>query len=141
MGTATINQYFGKNNAPPIQSIFDLIAVSRAGISKKAVATMAKNLTVNQDQLLAILHISRRTWQRYKDEQLLPQDVSERALQLARLYEQGEDTFGIAWKFQGWINQPSLLFGGERPIDLLNTQFGFEAVRDELIRIDWGVLV
>ncbi|WP_262508048.1 hypothetical protein [Spirosoma aerolatum] len=37
----TINQYFGPKNAPPIQSIFDLIELSRRGLSKKAVATMA----------------------------------------------------------------------------------------------------
>jgi len=96
MNTSTINQYFGVNNAPPIRSIFDLIEISRTGLSKKAVATMAQTLSIDQARLVVILHISLRTWQRYTAEQLLPQDVSERALQLARLYKQGEDTFGVA---------------------------------------------
>ena len=136
----TINQYFGIKNAPPIQSIFDLIAVSRQGLSKRAVATMAQNLAINQIELFKILPISLRTWQRYTDEQLLPQDVTERALQIANLYKQGEDVFGNPEKFKGWMNHPSPVFAGKKPIDLLDTQFGFQAVQDELTRIDWGVL-
>ena len=89
MNTTTINHYFGVKNAPPIQSVFDLIEVSRRGLSKKAVATMASHLDIGQANLFVILHISARTWQRYTDEKLLPQDVTEKALQLANLYKQG----------------------------------------------------
>ncbi|MBN8823731.1 MULTISPECIES: antitoxin Xre-like helix-turn-helix domain-containing protein [unclassified Spirosoma] len=140
MPTTTINQYFGPKNAPPIQSIFDLIELSRRGLSKKAVATMARHLGLTQSDLFVILHISARTWQRYTDEKLLPQDVTEKALQLANLYKYGEDVFGATWKFHGWMNHPSPFFSGKKPIELLDTQFGFQAVRDELTRIDWGVL-
>ncbi|GAB4037204.1 type II RES/Xre toxin-antitoxin system antitoxin [Spirosoma gilvum] len=140
MSTTTINHYFGAKNAPPIQSIFDLIELSRRGLSKKAVATMARHLGLTQSDLFIILHISARTWQRYTDEKLLPQDVTEKALQLANLYKYGEEIFGATWKFNGWMNHPSPFFGGKKPIELLDTQFGFQAVRDELTRIDWGVL-
>ncbi|UFH52891.1 antitoxin Xre-like helix-turn-helix domain-containing protein [Spirosoma sp. KNUC1025] len=88
--TSTINQYFGAKNAPPIRSIFDLIEVSRKGLSKKAVATMARHLGLAHTDLFTILHISARTWQRYTDEKLLPQDVTEKALQLANLYKRGK---------------------------------------------------
>lgn len=136
----TINHYFGAKNAPPIKSVFDLIEVSRRGLSKKAVATMAHHLGIAQTELFTILHISARTWQRYTDEKLLPQDVTEKALQLANLYKQGEDVFGEAWKFQGWMNHPSPIFGGKKPIELLDTTFGFQLVSDEIIRIEHGVL-
>jgi putative toxin-antitoxin system antitoxin component (TIGR02293 family) len=140
MNTRTINDYFGVKNAPTIQSVFDLIDVSRRGLSKKAVTTMARHLGITHPDLFVILHISARTWQRYTDEKLLPQDVTEKALQLASLYKQGEDIFGETWKFQGWLNHPSPVFGGKKPIELLDSQFGFQAVQDELVRIDWGVL-
>lgn len=136
----TLNYYFGAKNAPTLESIFDLIIVSRQGLSKKAVATLGKNLSLNQNDLFAILHISARTWQRYTNEKLLPQDVTEKALQLANLYKQGESVFGEAWKFQGWMNHPNPIFGGKKPIELLDTQFGFQAIQDELTRIEWGVL-
>ncbi|UFH52892.1 MbcA/ParS/Xre antitoxin family protein [Spirosoma sp. KNUC1025] len=38
------------------------------------------------------------------------------------------------------MNHPSPILNGKKPVDLLDTQFGFQAVLDELIRIDWGVL-
>lgn len=136
----TLNYYFGAKNAPTLESIFDLIIVSRRGLSKKAVATLGKNLSMNQADLFTILHISARTWQRYTDEKLLPQDVTEKALQLANLYKQGESVFGEAWKFQGWMNHPSPIFGGKKPIELLDTTFGFQLVNDEIIRIAHGVL-
>lgn len=139
MNRTTINQYFGKQDLPPIQSVFDLIEVSRRGLSKKAVATMARNLGISQAELFTILHISARTWQRYTDEKLLPQDVTEKALQLANLYKQGNDVFGESWRFSGWMNHPSLYFGGKKPIDVLDTTFGFQLVSDEIIRIEHGV--
>ncbi len=141
MNRATINQYFGTQDMPPIQSVFDLIEVSRRGLSKKAVATMGRNLGIAQAELFTILHISARTWQRYTDEKLLPQDVTENALQLANLYKQGNDIFGNPEKFRGWMNHPSPIFGGKKPIHLLDNQFGFQAIQDELVRIDWGVFV
>lgn len=101
---------------------------------------MARHLGVTQADLFVILHISARTWQRYTDEKLVPQAVTENALQLANLYKQGEAVFGEAWKFQGWMNHPSPFFGGKKPIELLDTQFGFQLVSDEIIRIEHGVL-
>ena len=43
---------------------------------------MATKLGLSLADLFVILHISARTWQRYTDEKLLPQDVTENALQL-----------------------------------------------------------
>ncbi|MCY7358007.1 MAG: DUF2384 domain-containing protein [Rudanella sp.] len=140
MRTVSLNQYFGAKNTPPLVSTFDLIDASRKGLSKKAIAALAKNLRITQAELLVILNISTRTWQRYSDEKLMPQEVTEKALQLATLYKQGEEVFGSPEKFSGWMNHPSLFFRGKRPIELLDTTFGFQAIHEELIRIDYGVL-
>lgn len=101
---------------------------------------MARHLNLTQTDLFGILHISARTWQRYTDEKLLTQEVTEKALQLANLYKHGEDVFGESWRFQGWMNHPSLALGGKKPIELLDTTFGFQLVGDELIRIEHGIL-
>ena len=140
MNTDRLTTYFGEGNAPPLHSVFDLIEVSRTGLPKKAVANMAQYLSIPLADLFVILHISIRTWQRYSNDKLLPQEVTEKALQVANLYAQGEDVFGEAWRFQGWMNHPSPIFGGEKPIELLDSRFGFRAVQDELVRIDHGVL-
>lgn len=140
MVTASINPYFGLENSRSLQTLFDFMDAARAGIPKKDIAVLAKNLHLAQADLLVILHISARTWQRYTDEALMSPDVTERALQLAALYQHGRDVFGSVEKFQGWMHYPSLFFRSKKPIELLDTSFGFKAVEDELIRIDYGVL-
>ncbi len=137
---ANIDHYFGGQNTHPIQSVFDLIEISRRGLSKKAVATLARTINLTQTDLFSILHISARTWQRYTDEKLLPQDVTEKALQLANLYKQGEEVFGESGRFQGWMIHPSLVLGGKKPVELLDTTFGFQLVSDEIMRIEHGIL-
>ena len=140
MNKAALATYFGENNAPPLRSVFDLIEVSRTGLSKKAVANMAGHLSIPLADLFVILHISIRTWQRYANDKLLPQEVTEKALQVANLYAQGEAVFGEAWRFQGWMNHPSPVLSGKKPVELLDTAFGFQLVSDEIIRIEHGVL-
>ena len=136
----SIDHYFGGQNTRPIQSVFDMIEISRRGLSKKAVATMARHINLTQSDLFNILHISARTWQRYTDEKLLPQDVTEKALQLANLYKQGEEVFGESWRFHGWMNHPSFVLDGKKPLELLDTIFGFQLVSDEIMRIEHGIL-
>jgi putative toxin-antitoxin system antitoxin component (TIGR02293 family) len=140
MNVEQLNQYFKNQDIPLVRSTFDLIDLGRRGISKKAVLGLAKGLAMTTAELLVVLHVSERTWQRYADDKLLPQDMTERALQLATLYQQGEEIFGQADKFKGWMAYPNPVFGGKRPIELLDSIYGFRVIEEELIRIDYGVL-
>lgn len=121
-------------------SLFDLITMTRSGISKKSASDLAHTLGISQSGLISIMHLSIRTWQRYSDEKKLPKEASERAIQIASLYARGEQVFGNLDNFKGWMNHPSPVLSGNKPIDLLDTAFGFQAVLDELIRIEYGVL-
>lgn len=141
MNVQPISHYFGNQHIPPVYSTLDLITLSRKGITKKAALALAKKLDMSTAELLVVLHVSERTWQRYEDTRLLAQDVTERALQLATLYQQGEEVFGQAEKFRGWMSYPNPIFDGKKPIDLLDSLYGFRAIEEELIRIDYGVLV
>jgi putative toxin-antitoxin system antitoxin component (TIGR02293 family) len=40
---------------------------------------------------------------------------------------------------EGWFNRPNRALGGEKPLDLLDTNAGVEQVVDLLNRIDYGV--
>lgn len=122
------------------KSLLELIGLARQGIQKNAVMNIARELALTTPELLNLLHVSERTWQRYTDTRLLPQDMTERALQLASLYERGIETFGNVDKFKGWMQHPNPVFGGIKPVDLLDSLYGFRAIEDELIRIEHGVL-
>ena len=69
-----------------------------------------------------------------------PQDVTERALQLASLYQKGKETFGQAEEFRNWMHYPNPVFGGQKPVDPPDSLYGLWAIEEELIRIDYGVL-
>ena len=140
MNTQSLTTYFDQQTNLSAYSMLELVAVSRQGIPKQVVTELSENLMVSHTVMLTILHVSDRTWQRYTASKLLPQDMTERALQLASLYQKGEEIFGQAEKFRNWMQYPNPVFGGKKPIDLLDSLYGFRAIDDELIRIDYGVL-
>jgi putative toxin-antitoxin system antitoxin component (TIGR02293 family) len=56
------------------------------------------------------------------------------------LYEYGIEVFGDRDNFNIWLNSRSIALGGRSPKELLDTKFGIDLVKDELGRIEHGVL-
>lgn len=135
-------KYFGQHQitAKPLQTAMDLISLSRQGISKKALLALAQNLSFSQREIADIVHLSERTLQRYPDEKRLGKEATAYALQLAALYQWGEEVFGELARFVGWMNYPNPVLSGKKPTELLDTPFGFQWIHDELTRIAHGVL-
>lgn len=123
----------------PLHNVYDFIELSRHGINKRNLMFLAKKIDFDIKELVKILHISERTLQRYSASKTLSQEVSERALQLARLYCKGEDVFGDLEQFKQWMLFPSMALGMKKPMDLLDTTFGFQLITDELTKIEYGV--
>lgn len=124
---------------PYTLSSFELIGISRRGIFKETLMSLAQKLSFTMHEISKILHLSERTIQRYKSKDRLSSDSSERVLLLAGLYERGLDIFGSAQNFTDWLRTPLSAFDGQQPISLLDTSFGFRVVEDELVRIEHGV--
>ena len=91
--TNALATYFGENNAPPLRSVFDLKKLGERTIYLDCDVLQADGGTRTAS------HMSIRTWQRCSDDKLLPQEVTEKALQVANLYAQGESVFEEAWRF------------------------------------------
>jgi uncharacterized protein (DUF2384 family) len=74
----------------------------------------------------------------------LPEEKSHNkettALQLAALYQQGEEVFGELTRFKDWMDYPNTVLSGKKPIELLDAPSGFQWISNELIRIAHGVL-
>ncbi len=85
------------------------------------------------------MHITERTFQRYDDNDVIRAEFSEKAIELARLYDRGEEVFGSIDKFKMWMRTPSIIFKGNTPLSLLDTSFGFDMVLTELGRIEHGI--
>jgi putative toxin-antitoxin system antitoxin component (TIGR02293 family) len=98
-----------------------------------------ESLDYSFKEVANILNVSERTLHRYKDATKLSKDASERALHLAHLYNKGAEVFGSKGAFNTWLKQPSPVFWNKKPIEFLDTIFGFQLIEDELVKIEFGI--
>jgi putative toxin-antitoxin system antitoxin component (TIGR02293 family) len=88
--------------------------------------------------------ISVRTLQRRKKDApdaVLSVDQSNRTWKFAEILGRASEIFGSRAEAEAWLNAPAIGLDQRRPIDLLSTAVGVEAVEDYLTRIEYGVYV
>ena len=127
----------GSNYA--VSTDFDLLNLARKGVSKKALLSLAKQISLTIQELSNIMHISERTLQRYTPATLIKTEHAEKAIELARLYQRGTDVFGTMENFNDWMKTPNYTLNGETPLSLLDTSIGFELILQTLGRIEYGI--
>jgi putative toxin-antitoxin system antitoxin component (TIGR02293 family) len=66
---------------------------------------------------------------------------SDRAARTMLIYAQAKDVLEDGGLAAEWLLRPNVELGGERPLDTLDTQTGFDRVRDILVRLEHGVTV
>lgn len=87
------------------------------------------------------LQLSERSLHRYeKENKIFARDQSEKILELAMLRNYGVEVFGSAANFGKWLELENVALGRMRPIELLDTWSGIGLIKDELTRIEHGVL-
>lgn len=65
---------------------------------------------------------------------------TESIIQILIFFNLGFDVFGKLEKFYNWLNKEYIAIGGKAPKELLNSSFGIDLLKDELNRIQFGVL-
>ena len=124
-----------------LNSSLDLIETIRQGLPKQALEQLAKTLRMKVLDLETILPVSRRTLQRYdqQDVKCLPKELSDHILQVAKVYTRAVDVFEDEERALEWLQAPIVALGGRIPISLLDTSAGVDLVLTELGRIEYGV--
>jgi putative toxin-antitoxin system antitoxin component (TIGR02293 family) len=64
---------------------------------------------------------------------------SDRIARVVYVFEQAKDVFEDEADASGWLQRPNALLDGQRPLDVLDTQPGYDRVRDILVRLEQGV--
>ena len=118
---------------------FNIVQLTRQGLPKRVLLSLAKKISITIQELANIMHISERTLQRYNDEEIVKTEYAEKAISLARLYVRGDEVFGSMDSFKTWMKTPALVFNGEPPLSMLDTSIGFDMVFAELGRIEHGI--
>ncbi len=123
------------------KDVIYFIHTIRNGIRFAMFYKFANNTPFSLVEWSAFLNMSERTMQRHKrSKKSFDPIYSEKILQIALLYNLGVDVFGDQQKFNTWLQTQSLALGGIKPKELLDNSFGIGLLRDELTRIEHGVL-
>lgn len=105
------------------------------GIPRRFVDDLASILRMQLYALAPILGTSDRTLRRYAPGQLLPADISEKALQIARIFERAIEVLETEKNAVGWLTDHNGALGTV-PLQMLDSAFGVEQVLNVLGRIE-----
>ncbi len=121
-----------------IQSIIDMI---REGVPYKVFQKFMDRTALTLSEWSSFLHLSERTIQRYQSENRAFDSLqSERIIDIALLYKRGFEVFGDTNAFDTWISTYSIALGNIKPKSLLDNSFGIQVLKDELGRLEHGIL-
>jgi putative toxin-antitoxin system antitoxin component (TIGR02293 family) len=129
---------YGSTDDNTVLSIMHMI---RGGISYFQFDKVSKKIPFTLSEWSNMLHISERTIQRYQSENKSFEPLqSEKITQLTMLCNYGMQVFGSSDVFFKWLNEPSIALGGAAPKSFLDNSFGIDYIKNELGRIEHGVL-
>ena len=128
-------------NSVDDKDILVLIRYVKNGFRFNSFASLVKNIPFSLNEWSYFLNMSERTMQRYKKEKKTFDPIySEKILEVMLLYKLGINVFGNKEKFISWIETKNLVLGGVKPKELLDNTFGISLLKDELTRIEHGIL-
>lgn len=117
----------------------DFIDLIREGVPKEAMNNLMNKTGITTMEMASITHTSDRTLRRYENKDKLPQEQSERVIELARLYSKGSEVFGSLEYFKEWMNATLIPLGSKKPKEFLDTSLGIDLLMKELGRIEHGI--
>ena len=115
------------------------LAHIRDGMTSIHFFKMLEDSGLSLEEMANILHVTSRTLRRIEHGQKLSLDISEKILQLRRLYNAGTLVFGDREKFVQWLRKPLMALDGSTPLSYLDTSFGIDIILSMLGRIEHGV--
>jgi len=118
-------------------SAIDLARAVREGFPIEVIDNMRASGRLSVGEVHRVIAPARTLAHRRKQGRL-NQEQSERALRVAEVLARAEQVFGRE-KAHRWLRRPTAALEGEKPLDLLDTQPGTEAVLTLLGRIDHGI--
>lgn len=123
------------------QRSFNLIKLVREGIPYSEFSKVLTKYPFTLKEWSNYLNISTRTLERHRDDnKSFRQEQSERILAIFQLLNYGNTVFDFQKGFYNWLNSESIALGGIKPKELLDTSIGIGIIKDELGRIEHGIL-
>ena len=100
------------------------------------------NFLEEGDALKKAVGLTLRTLQRHKAKtapQLLSVEQGNRTWRFAEIFGHAIEVMGSEDAAEAWMNRPAIGLENRKPVDLLATSAGVEAVEEYLTRMEYGV--
>lgn len=123
----------------PSMDTGEKITLIRKGVSKNDLEDIKEHSGLDYDTLSRILAVSRATLINKKGLEKFDTATSERILLLADTLSYGESVFEDKDRFNRWMKNSNKALGDKAPIDLMDTVYGIQEVKNMIGRIEYGV--
>jgi putative toxin-antitoxin system antitoxin component (TIGR02293 family) len=118
-----------------------LMTVAENGIAYGVFNQITNQIPLTVGDWADYLHLSERTLHRYRKNKLKFDPLhSERILELVLLFRKGAKIFGTLENYFTWLNTKNISLGSKLPKSMLGSSVGIQLLKDELSRIEHGVL-
>jgi len=119
----------------------EVIKTLRGGTPASVVPELAQRLGISQDGLFDILGLARSTIKnRISTKGNLAPAEQDRIYRADRVWSRTLQVLEDEDAARTWITRSNRTLGGEVPLALLDTDFGYELVLDTLGRIEYGIV-
>lgn len=115
-----------------------LVEIRPHSVPWSSIGHMSVKLGVSASELLAVIGMAERTALRRQKEGYLKPDEADRLLRVGRVFEEASRVLGSGTKAAQWLGTPSIVLFESKPLSLLDSDAGAQAVIEELTRIDFG---
>jgi putative toxin-antitoxin system antitoxin component (TIGR02293 family) len=120
---------------------YGLINFIRGGLPFDFFVGLGNRLNFSFREWARVLHLSERSLQRYqKSQKAFDAMQSERIIEITMLSNYGKDIFGSDERWVEWLSMPNLALGGITPQSLLDSSMGIQLIKDELGRLEYGIV-
>lgn len=118
-----------------------IVAIIRRGFNYPQIRAVQQAYQLPDRSFSRLIGISDKTLTRIKTSHAKLSAMSgDRLYRLRRIWELANDVLGSPESALAWLRRPQIGLGRQVPIELLDTEPGYEQVQTLLNRIDYGVL-
>ena len=117
----------------------DYIELTRKGLTVNQLKQILKFTNLTMKQISKMLSVSERQLSRYGKDKIFKSDISAHLIQIAELYTFGYEVFENEVTFQNWMDSEVRPLDYQKPIELLDTPFGINDVKNIIGRLAYGV--
>lgn len=128
----------------PVRNVLDAHDVLVKGLPSASLIHLVRSVDFlgRGDALMKAVGVSVRTLQRRKagdTARPLSTEQSSRTWRFAEIFGHAIDVMGSREAAEDWMNRPAIGLENRKPVDLLGTAAGAEAVGEYLTRLEYGV--